>query len=396
MNAHAALTFARQWWPLSALFFLYMAAMGAMGVYWPLWLAGAGASESFIGMVFGVRTLIGVLSQPGMSWLSDRTGRPAAMIRGSVLWVTAGSLLLPWLQTPWAIAAVVWLMAPCDTATLPLLDSHILRRLPATLFGRVRLWGSIGYGVTVSTFGWWSQSWSPDVAGRASVWLFMGVYAVASAIVWFVSDRMDARPVTAGPMLRPGVAPSAGRIDWGVPLALLLTMSALHFTAVTVYNVLLSLHAVELGFSTAATGAAVGTAICCEVVLLAFSTRLLRGRSDAFWLALTFVVSAVRWVVTATSTWAPLWSGINALHFFSFGVWYVVTMRMLGDFAPADRRTTLQGVFSSVVLGIGGTVGMVAGGALMQWGGGRAAFFAAAGAEALSLVLLAALVRSRR
>ncbi len=375
------------WWPMRGVFFCYLAGLGAMGVYWPLWMHAQGISEGAIGLLFGCRTLIGVLAQPALTWLADHLGRPVMLLRAAVLGVLLTTAMLPLASGFGWIAAIIWLMAPFESVMLPLLDSIILRQLPARQFGRIRMWGSLGYGSFAGIFGWVSRNWTPMESGRASVWLFMGLYLIALPLVLMVPEVARAPEQDRDETLR---------LKFSNALSILLLMSALHFAAIMMFKVLLSLQALQLGFNNAITGGAVALAIGGEFLMLANSERVLGRTSNTRWLVVVFLVGVFRWLVVA---WVPvpwIWMTVNVLHFFGFGAWYVVTMRILGTFAPERQRTTLQGVFAAAVLGGGGVLGMWLGGWLMNELGGSATFTGAAVLEVAALVMLAVLSRLRR
>jgi predicted MFS family arabinose efflux permease len=108
------------------------------------------------------------------------------------------------------------------------------------------------------------------------------------------------------------------------------------------------------------------------------------------------LISAIRWVIVATSDSVGVMVAVQALHFFTFGVWFSLAIRLLGRFAPLERRATVQGVFSAACFGIGGAFGSFSGGALMEYHGGDTLFLAAAVAELVAMAVFVVALSNRR
>ncbi len=368
-------------WRLEGIYFAYLAAGGVMFTYWPYHLTALGLSASAIGLLFGVRTAIGIVSQPIVTGAVDRLGAP-----GRALFVALGlgfvlTLGLPFATSFWVIAALIWCAMPGLSAVIPVLDASIVRTAGIVRYGRVRLWGSAGYGVSVGAFGLAFGSMSYAAAGRASLFVAIAALGVAAAIAAMLPPDygLDGEGRSSRRAWRPGKA-----------FFSFAAANGLHWSAVMAFNVFLSLHARESDFGSGVVGVAVAVAIAAEVVAFAFAGRVVTPDNAHGWLPTVCVASAFRWVVTAL---APAWwvlVVVQVVHALSFGVWYAAAVARLGAFATIEDRAAAQGWLAATVFGIGGVLGSVGGGFVMDHAGGRGVFLAAAVVELSAVVIWAA------
>jgi PPP family 3-phenylpropionic acid transporter len=375
------------WLSLKWVYFSYLAAIGLMVTYWPLWMKSLGISETNIGLLFSVRTLIAVGAQPLLTMLADRLGRPVLVLRTVLFVVLFLGAFLPGVETLFWVAVIVWLQAPGEAATLPLIDSTVLRRTSPEDFARVRVFGSLGYGMAVGAFGLAFMSVEEGRAGWYALFGFLLFYVSAVSGSFFIQEQQVNG--TAGDEVA-----SAQHIEYWRPLTVFLLLSALHYASIAMYNNLLSLHGDSQGYSSGVIGAAVAVAVSAEILLFRFARQILPCYQTRTWFILIFVLGMVRWLLTAWSPTAVTFVAAQALHFFGFGVWFTLSMRVLGSFGPPSRRATLQGIFSAAVLAGGSVAGSGVGGWLMEHYTGQGTFIAAALLELLALLVLLGMNRT--
>ena len=370
---------------LRGMYFTYLGGAGIAITYWPYHFESLGLTKTQIGIIFGVRMATAVVSQPLLSAFADRWGRPALMLFVSLsitFMLSAGMLLA---QEFLGVALVMWLSAPFAAVFVPLTDATTVRRLGIERYGGIRLWGSVGFGLTVAVFAFSVRDMTHAQSGLVAVPAFLGFAALCAALCGLL-QRSEAAPSerVVAPRFTPG---------WAfLPFVI---ANALHWSCVTVYNVYFALHTEALGMSPGLPGACIAVGITGEVAAFAVAQRTFHG-PPVRWLVAMCLLSALRWVVVGTSTSVGVMIAIQALHFFSFGVWFSLAIRLLGRFAPLERRATVQGYFSAACFGVGGAFGSFAGGALMEHHGGDTLFLAAAAAELVAMLVFVVALRGSR
>lgn len=361
---------------LRGMYLTYLGAAGIAITYWPYHFEALGLTKTEIGLVFGVRMAMGVITQPLLSGIADRWGRPVLMLFLSALTTVllcAGMLIadefLP-------IALVMWLSAPFVAVFVPLTDATTVRRIGIERYGGIRLWGSVGFGATVAIFGFFVRDMTHAESGLVAIPTFLAL-AASCALLCGVLVPSETRTVRTR---------ASGKFRPGAGFAVFALANGLHWSCVTIYNVYFPLHTEALGMTPFVPGVCVAVGITGEITAFAVSRRLLRG-SPVGWAVAMCTVSALRWLVVATASSVPVMVIVQAAHFFSFGVWFSLAMRQLGRYASLERRATLQGLFSAVCFGVGGAFGSFGGGALMEHHGGDALFYACAIVEVIALVV---------
>ncbi|MGO8916469.1 MAG: MFS transporter, partial [Stellaceae bacterium] len=130
--------------------FFYAAIFSLGGVqlpFWPAWLAGRGLSAGEIGVLLALGQWIRLVANPLAGIAADRSAAPRRVMLALGLGAVAGfALLLPARGFALLVLAGT-LTAACVSALLPLGDHVALAAAYAGRldYGRVRLWGSLGF-----------------------------------------------------------------------------------------------------------------------------------------------------------------------------------------------------------------------------------------------------------
>lgn len=352
------------------MYFAYFAAGSLFVTYVPLHFAALGLSAAAIGWIFGVRTVLATVFQPVITARTERSGRPLATIARAAVFGTALIAALPFATGFWTLAVPIWIAAPGFAAIVPVLDAAVVRAFGVPAYGRIRAWGSAGFGVMVAAYGVAIRGWTSEDAGRAALVLYLVTSFAGTAIaVWLArGEQPSPRPDT-----RTWMWPGPG-------FALFVFASALHWGSLNVFNVFLALHTTSLGMDVWVPGAALGVAIVAEVLGFVLSARFRAIGAMAF-LVTVCVAGVVRWGVVAFSDVEALTIGVQLLHLLSFGGWFAVVIALLGRFGGEERRGSVQGVFAALCFGLGGAASSVVGGWAFEWWGGKGAFALAAALE---------------
>jgi PPP family 3-phenylpropionic acid transporter len=130
-----------------------------------------------------------------------------------------------------------------------------------------------------------------------------------------------------------------------------------------------------------------------EILALLAFPRFERHSTRALYAA-SFLVSALRWLLTWRLSSAPSLVVVQLLHAFTFGLFWGASVRAMGQLVPARLRATGQALFSGVVFAGGNVVGyQLSGLGYDRYGSAAPLFGWAAGAELLALLLALGLLR---
>ena len=363
---------ARQLVPFAALSASYFAHIGFFNPYLSLWLKDLGLAVWLIGLMLSAQSLTRTFAPYIWGWLSDHTGDRVRLMRWSAGVALLMSLGLAWHESVAWIVTVLLLMFIHTSAMMPMAEAamaHLVSaggQFDARLYGRVRLWGSVGFLVTVFIAGaWFEHRGMQDFP--ALTWLTL---LAVNLSVWRLPHRRD--QVQAG-QDKPSVLP------------LLLQPHNLSFFASVFFHVLahfsiyvfFSLYLDALGYGKLMIGVLWGVSVVAEILAFYTQSRWLHHFTLTGWLLVCSALMVVRMLMTA---WGGehLWLMLVAqcLHALTFAVHHTACTAWLTRYFPERLRGRGQALYSTIGYGLAGVIGAVGGSTLSGYWGLDGVFWA--------------------
>lgn len=362
-------------WRLSAWYFCYFAFVGAFSPYFTLYLKSLGLSAAAIGTLMSLMLAMRLIAPNLWGWLADHLGRKVPVIRLSALFSAAGFLIFFPVRDFWSLFGAMAVMAFFWSASLPLVEALTLGHLEGRTeyYGRIRLWGSVGFIAAVLATGAWL-----DRAPLSSLlWVNLGCLVAIGVCARMLVDAPT-------PAVATEPRPLTSSLVRGEVLALLaacLLMSAAHGP----FYVFFSIHLVEHGYQKSAIGALWSLGVIAEIGVFIAMPRLLRVWSPRRILEISFVLAILRFLLIG---WAAgsmsLMLLAQIMHGATFGAFHAAAMAALNHWFPARQQARVQALYGSVSFGAGGMIGNLVSGAAWETLGPGLTFtlgslFAAAG-----------------
>jgi PPP family 3-phenylpropionic acid transporter len=375
---------------LRLFYFAYYGGVGTLLPYFAPYLRGLGFTGEQIGTVQMIGPLVAVPVAIAWSTAADRLRAPARVLGMATAWAFLAVLLLPVTRTPLAVGAVLLAYSLADRAVVPLVDSVTVEwaaHHPGTTYARIRLFGSVGFAVLSSTLGL-LLTWRGDRPGDPLVPIAVVACVAAYALV---ARRLSAAPAPPHP---PRFREMAGLLAHG-PLLALLVVFSVHWGATAPFHLLFGLFVRDLGMPASVTGVGMTVGVAAEVAALLAFPRIARRFSLRAILAVSFAVSALRWLLLSRATGAAAVIALQLLHAFTFGLFWGAAMDAMSRAVPSRLRATGQAIFAAVVFGLGNAVGyQLSGVGYDRYHGVGPLFAWAGGAELVALAALLALPAS--
>jgi PPP family 3-phenylpropionic acid transporter len=239
-------------------------------------------------------------------------------------------------------------------------------------YGRIRLWGSIGFIATVQGVGLLLDFTSLSLLP----WICLGILGATFASCFWLSEA----PAIPGPSIG-GLVGGFGNPEMLALLAACFMMSAAHSPLYVFY----SIHLVDHGYTKAAVGAFWGLGVVAEILIFLWMPRLMRLVALRTILAMSFAIAVLRFLLIG---WAVDWLlaaiAAQVMHGATFGACHAAAVTTLNRWYSDRQQARAQALYSSASFGAGGLVGgLVSGYAWGAFGSGPtytiAAIFAAAG-----------------
>jgi len=360
--------------PFAAVSFAYFAYAGLMSTYGPLWYQSLGYSTLAIGVLTSLQSSTRLYTPYAWGWLADHTGRREHLLRlaagGSL--VDSAGFLAPVGYT-W-VAVVTVLLFICTAGVIPINEAVLAHRvssggsLDMGRYGRVRMWGSVGFVGAVTASGFLLQAAGVD---RFPL-LVSSLLALLLVTAWRLPPSSEpphpaSAPIAALPVLRQPV------VAWffaGVFLTVLAHTSLYAF-----YSLYLS----SLGYGKGDIGLLWSVSVVVEVAWFYFQGRWVHRLSMHGWLIAAALGSALRFaMIAAFGAWVVVLVIAQLLHALTFAAQHSACIAVITRHFPGRLRGRGQALYAVLGYGASGVIGGVAGGALSEAFGFAAVFCAAA------------------
>ena len=373
----------RKIWPFT-LSFLLFAAMASVSPFMVLYYQGLDFTGAQIGLLTGIPPLITFFSAPLWTSLADAKRRHRLIMSLALLVGAVTLVVLSSLYAFGPVLIVVILLYIFVAPVMPLADSATMFMLAdeKEMYGRIRLGGTIGYGLAASIAGVLVQSHGLRLAFWGSAALFFLGLLVSQKLVYGQSKadmpaRARARTLLANPR-------------W----LLFLIVALAGGLALAALNNYFFPYMKELGAGESTMGLALTVGTISEIPILFFANRLIKRLGAYRLLMLSMVITGLRMVLFAASGTPGLVLVLQLLNGLTFPAMWVAGVSYADEHAPAGMRATAQGLFNATAMGFGMAVGGFIGGPLLASLGGRGLYLVF-GAVVLAIVATVALIQKR-
>ena len=338
--------------------------------YWGLYLRDEGFTPGQIGELMAIIMATKIIAPNLWGWLADVTGKRTWVIRLAALMALVSFAGVTLHTGYWWLAAVMALFSFFWNAALPQFEAVTMNRLGSRTnrYARIRLWGSIGFIVSVALLG--------PLFERVEVSVLPWIVLVLLAAVWLTTLTVsDGAPVAH---TNPG-ASLAATLKRPQVLALLIAcflMQASHGPYYAFFTIYLEEH----GYSRTMAGQLWALGVLAEVGVFLMMHRWL-PRFGAWPLLMVAIgVTAVRWWLLASlPQLLPVMLLTQVMHAASYGLYHAAAITLVHEYFPGRLQGRGQALYSSLSFGLGGALGSLASGYVWDGIGPSWVYFMASG-----------------
>ncbi len=347
-------------WPFG-FYFLQFAGFATVGPFMVLYYQELGFTGAQIGLLTGITPLITFLSSTLWTHLADRTGWHRILMSVAMLFGIAAMVAFPLFPGFGSVVAVAVLLNIFLAPVTPFADNATMTMLGErrSMYGRVRIGGTLGYGVAASLAGLLVHRFGLQSAFWGCAAFFTLAFLISQKLIHGgaatrgLSNAASLRALLSNPRWLPFIVIA---FSGGLALAS--------------FNYLFP-YMKELGASESMMGLALTIGTIVELPVLFFAHRLINRFSSRAVLLFSIIVTAVRMLLFALNT-SPEWVlVIQVLNGATLALMWVAGVAYANEYAPPGLSTTGQGVFNAMVNGIGVAAGGFIGGPLLERLGGR-------------------------
>ena len=341
---------ATPYWRLSGFYFAYFAFVGAFTPFWALYLKSLAFSAFQIAVLMSLFQVARIFAPSLWGWLADHLGRRVPIIQ----WLAGLSVLsyvgvffgtsFSWLFAVMLLLSFFW------SASLPLIETVTLGHLGDRFdrYGRIRMWGSIGFILAVVGLGY-----VLDLANmQALLWVLLSLLVA----VPLLSYRLPEPLITAHHNDASSIWQLIRQPQVIALMTACFTMSAAHGVYYTFYSIYL----VEHGYSASQVGWLWALGVVCEILIFLCMPMLTKNFGLRRILLASLFLAFIRFTVIGWAVdfwWLILFAQI--LHAATFGSYHAAAVALTHRYFKGRHQSKGQGLYTSVSYGIGGTFGAV-------------------------------------
>ena len=362
----------RQAFPFALFLFAYYGYVGVFSPYASLFFAHQGMSAPQIGVLMSMMQVMRIFGPAAWGWLADATQRRVLVLR-----ITAAGALVACsgLLFGQGFAWYFMVMVAINTFTSaqgPLSEALMLSSMRGDLthYGKLRLWGSIGFIAAVTVAG--------ELLDRFGIlnmpWVALGLLAM----VLYASLRMRESAHVPPEKDAPSVTQLMRRPEVIAFFASTFLMIAAHAALYVFYSLYLS----NLGYSNTLIGLMWSLGVVAEIIFFYCQAPIFRRLGVRVLMLGCLLAAVLRFLLIGFGAESlALLVLAQVLHAATFGTHHSASVAMLQRWFSGPLQAQGQALYISISYGLGGTLGGLALSAAWDAWGARSVFMLAAAAS---------------
>ncbi|MDD5462980.1 MAG: MFS transporter [Methylococcales bacterium] len=336
------------YWRLSGFYFFYFATVGGFLPYWSLYLKDARFNPIEIGQLSALLVGTRIIAPNLWGWIADRTGKSLRIIRIASFFA---ALLFSGFLFAHNFFWFAWITIAFSffwNAVLPQFEAVTLFHLSNEThrYSRIRLWGSVGFIVTVLGIGWSLDSQPIGL---------LPIVIIALLILnwWITLITPEAHAIS-----HESTSIGMMKIIKKPEVLAFFVVNILIQISHAPYYVFYSIYLKHYHYSAAITGLLWALGVLAEIVLFIYMNRLLKSCTLRAILLFSLFLATGRWLLIG---WGADYLGLLILaqlfHAATFGGSHVVAIHLVHLYFGRQHQGKGQALYSSLSYGLGGMLG---------------------------------------
>lgn len=357
MNKHAVLY-------LSIFLFFFHSSVTIMSNFLPLYFQEHGLTATKIGWLMAIGPFAALFSQPFWGYMSDKYKTVKRMVLICLIGMTISSAVLFQMNSFLMLILLCGIFYSFMSPIGALGDSLAQKTssVSGTAFGRIRMWGSVGFAATSLIGGALLSRIGLDYL----LYLFLLYALITLLVIRKVSDiNVSAKPIYLNDAIKVICQPR-----------FLLFLFFIMFVTIThrTNDSFVGLYIKELGGSESLIGLAWFVAVMAEATVFLLSPYWMRFFNEMTYLVIAAGLYGGRWLLFSLAEMPFHVILLQSLHGITFGVFYLCAFQFVTKLIPEEFRATGQLVFISAFFGLSGIIGSLGGGFILDLAGGAALY----------------------
>ncbi|NCV53956.1 MAG: MFS transporter [Betaproteobacteria bacterium] len=372
---------------LSRFYFIYYFFVGLFVPYWGLFLTFKSFTPIQIGFMLSFFQLSRIFAPNIWGWLADRTERRSLWIKLTAFFGCLGFFGIFWADNFFEVFLIMMAMSIFTSSTLPLAESLTLSHLATTNghYSRIRAWGSFGFIVASFGFGF--------VFDLLGIQHLLVTLLITQVLIFIFSYGIPEKAYEKEKKINL----SFFNILKNKEVICLLSSCALMVTSHGLLYNFFSIYLDEQGYSNSAIGFLWSLGVVCEIIVFLSMPKILKFLNFKQILMISLFIAVIRFFIIGNYVdYLVLIILAQMMHAFTFGAFHVASIEMVNKFFPGKNHAKGQALYNSITYGIGGALGGLGGGFVIQTYSASSAFLLSALFPLLGLIIVACGIKSNK
>ncbi|MCL1813044.1 MAG: MFS transporter [Treponema sp.] len=353
-------------------FFFSSVAYAVITPFLALMVRDLGYNTIMVGILLGIFEGAGIAGPLVFGYWADRSRKYRMLLILSCVILTLAAYPLVLLIHPAASALLIALLAFGLKANASLLDAATTIQIGAAgNYGRIRVWGSIGF-VFATLCLQWTPVFKPVIAVNIAFWITL--VSVVSIIPVFILPLSGTELLQKRKPGKDNVSAAAGKGKivtlYFVVGFMLIFVSRFSMSAFYTYFPLYLTEEVQWN----AVGLMFALATSTEIPCIFFSARIIRRFGALPLLFLASLGVCVRLLLWAVFPFKPVIVAAQLLHSLCFGIFHPAAINFFTRVFPAEKRGLGMSIYLALGSGLPALIGNMAGGSIVEAAGFRFLF----------------------
>ena len=353
------------YWRLSRFYFFYYFFVGLFVPYWGLYLQSKSFTAFQIGILLSLFQISRIFAPNFWGWLADHTNKRARWIRLASFIGCLGYVGIFWADSFFLIFLVMMSMSLFTSSTIPLAESLTLSHLSSTnvSYSNIRLWGSVGFIIASFFLGILIDRYSVKIL----VWALLFTQLIILFLSFSIPDKkFELIGNTKRSIFKILKKPEVISLLIGCAL-----MVSSHGLLYNFYSIFLK----EQGYSSSLIGILWSTGVIFEIIIFILMPKILNKFNLKEVLLISLFLAVIRFFLIGNYV-DTLWVLILAqiLHAATFGSFHVASVELVSVHFNREHHSRGQSIYNSITYGLGGTIGGLGGGFMIDQYGAASTF----------------------
>lgn len=344
----------KQSFSFALFFFAYYGYVGVFSPYASLYFADKGMTATQIGMLMSLMQVMRIFGPNLWGWIADRQQQRVSVLRLTAIAAVATFAGFFWGHTFTQFFLVMVAVNLFTSAQGPLSEALMLSEMRGdmTHYGRLRLWGSVGFILAVTLtgplFDWYGIGLMPWIA----LTLLVLVFASSLRMYECAHGSTHAKQPSVLALLR--------RREVITFFGSTFLMIAAHAAIYVFY----SLYLAQIGYSNTVIGLMWSVGVLVEIAFFFYQAPLFRRFGVPNLMVASLFLGVLRFLLIGFGAESLLLLLVaQVLHAATFGVHHSASVATLQRWFSGSLQARGQALFTSISYGLGGSLG----GLILSW-----------------------------